>query len=160
MIDYLISHQTRQIWSYILKDMKFLIFRDFCRIFPNFSKIILNLFGFKKNKKNGFSCALTWQLTWWVHRVSPCRAHACTRERVLTHMCARVCAHVRSHGICGISILFRIYANPLNTHSFCIRFSPQILSFGTIFLFIFIAGDVAQSGAFNLRVKSKSLIVT
>ena len=74
--------------------------------------------------------------------------------------CARVCAHVRAHGISGISILFRIYANPLNTQSFCIRFSPQILSFGTIFLFIFIAGDVAQSGAFDLRVKSKPLIVT
>ena len=45
MIEYLIfnpKNKFRSIWSYILKIMNFLIFRDFSRNFP----IILNLLGF------------------------------------------------------------------------------------------------------------------
>ena len=41
MIDNLISHQTKKIRlkkACILKVMNFLIFRDFFRIFPNFSR--------------------------------------------------------------------------------------------------------------------------
>ena len=47
-------------------------------------------------------------------------AHACVKE----HMCVRVCAcaRVRVCVISGISILFRIFANPLNTQSFYTRF--------------------------------------
>ena len=42
MVDYLISDpkKFRLIWSCILKVIKFLIFRDFSRIFMNFSQFI------------------------------------------------------------------------------------------------------------------------
>ena len=42
MIDYLISDQTRKIWInlYIFKVMNFVFFRDFSRIFLNFSRFM------------------------------------------------------------------------------------------------------------------------
>ena len=81
--------------------------------------------------------------------------HMCARVCTCVRMCARVCACV----ISGISIIFRIFSNLLNTHSFYTHFLPQFLSCGTIFLFIFIVGDVAQSGAFDALIKLKPLIV-
>ena len=81
-------------------------------------------------------------------------AQACVHERI----CARVCVCTRM--TCEISIFFRIFANSLNSHSLFIQFSPQFLSCGTIFFVYFIASDVAQSEAFDSRVKSKPSIFT
>ena len=50
-------------------------------------------------------------------------------------MCAHVNACVSASVISGLSILFRIYANPLST---------LFLSYEIIFLFYFYGGDVAQ----------------
>ena len=68
MIDYLIFIQTnkfRLIWSFFLKFMNFLIFRDFLEffgIFLNFFEFIL-AFGILKLKESFLHRALMWQLT-------------------------------------------------------------------------------------------------
>ena len=60
MIDDIIYNKKNKfglIWSCILKLMNFLIFRNFSRIFINFSEFILDLFRFLKMKKISFlSC--------------------------------------------------------------------------------------------------------
>ena len=73
--------------------MNFLIFRNVCRIFMNFSKFILALFGFVKIKKIEFYRSLTWQLSWWQNGVLP-RGDVYTHQVV--HVCTQVCmcAHV------------------------------------------------------------------
>ena len=45
MIDNLIYDPMKQIWSCILKVMNFLIFRDFFKIFMNFSEFLMIFFG-------------------------------------------------------------------------------------------------------------------
>ena len=75
-------------------------------------------------------------------------------------MCVCVCVRARvcECVISGISILSRIFANPLNTHSFYIRLLPQLFSCGTI---PFLShGNVAQFGAFDSCIKLKQSIVT
>ena len=50
MINNLISDLMKQIgliWSYILKDMNVLIFKNFLRIFLNFSEFKIDLFNLK-----------------------------------------------------------------------------------------------------------------
>ena len=50
MIDNLISDPMKKIgliWSYLLKDVNFLFFRDFSRFFFNFSEFKINLFDLK-----------------------------------------------------------------------------------------------------------------
>ena len=58
--------------------------------------------------------------------------------RVCGHVCVRVrvCAHLCKCMISKISILFKILANSLNTHSLYTRFLPRFFSCGTIFLVI------------------------
>ena len=59
--------------------------------------------------------------------------YACECVCVCVRMCTCVCVSV----ISGLNIIFKIYANPLNTlHLYTCRF-VFILSYGTIFLFIF-----------------------
>ena len=44
--------------------------------------------------------------------------HAHVQESMCGRACVRVCMHVYACVINGISILFRIYVNPINTHSY------------------------------------------
>ena len=78
MIDYLIFDKKdnfRLIWSYILKDMNFLIFRDFLGHFSIY--LVLHR-------------VLTWQLTWW--DVASCRHAYTPHGDVCVHMCVRALA--------------------------------------------------------------------
>ena len=148
MIDYLISDLKKigLIWSYILKFIKFIIFKDFFGIFLNFSDFILDLFGFLKIKKSRFYRALTWQLKRWRSDMSP-RGDRSTGH--VAHMCVRVCA--RAHAKCNQCDKhpLRIFANPLYvlylyTHQIVFIFVMwDYLSF-----YIF-AGDVARQESFD-----------
>ena len=81
------------IWSYILKVMNFLSFKDFSKNFPIFYEFILDLFRILKNKKIVvLYCVLMWQLTQQGNDMSPC-GDVC-RCLVATYVCAFVGAHV------------------------------------------------------------------
>ena len=104
MIDNLISDlmkKNRLIWSYTLKDMNFLIFRDFSGFFMNFYEFKINLFELNSFKEHFYFHLLMWQLTChekksyatWRHDTTMCLivsmcAHV--RVRVCAHVCARV----------------------------------------------------------------------
>ena len=83
-------------------------FRDFSTLFLNFFKLILDLCGFLKINLSHTDV------------VDVCVRHVATyvhvmRQRIRAHVHARVETCVRVSVIRGLSILFRIYSNPLNT---------------------------------------------
>ena len=109
--------------------MNFLNFKDFSKTFLNFSKFILDLFGFLKTKKSSFYRVLTWQMMRRRSDMSPRGARVCTL----------VCATV----ISGLSIQPIIYT--LLIYPFeCIYFCHVRLYF-----YLFYSCDVARSESFD-----------
>ena len=90
-----------------LKDMNFLIFRDFFRIFTNFFEFILNLFGFSEIKEIkkikfllGVDMAADVVVEW---RVATCRhVYMPHGARVCTHV--HTCVRARASVISGLRI--------------------------------------------------------